>query len=108
MEFGSPVGAPMPRRAGQRIGAASAAALLAALVIPAIAAAHIERASYWPDPKPDCSISPCAGGEVLTARSLASAVNTVVAPTCSSRGSVRLSLRGPKGQRLRSVKIYVN
>src|SRR5437764_13121659 len=51
-----------------------AAALVAALILPAIASAHIERASYWPDPAPDCSVSPCAGGEVPTARSLASAV----------------------------------
>src|SRR5437763_881680 len=39
-----------------------------------MARAHIERASYWPDPAPDCSISPCAGGQVPTARSLESAV----------------------------------
>src|SRR5437764_10021894 len=53
-----------------------AAALVAALILPAIASAHIERASYWPDPAPDCSVTPCAGGEVPTARSLASAVST--------------------------------
>ena len=35
----------------------------------------MERPSYWPDPKPDCTISPCAGGEVPTARSLASALD---------------------------------
>ena len=52
------------------------AAVVAALVVPAVASAHIERASYWPDPAPDCSISPCAGGEVPTARSLASALST--------------------------------
>src|SRR5436309_6006308 len=53
-----------------------AAALVAALILPAIASAHIERASYWPDPAPDCTISPCAGGQVPTARSLASALST--------------------------------
>src|SRR2546423_11840030 len=53
-----------------------AAALVAALVLPASASAHIERASYWPDPAPDCSIKPCAGGQVPTARSLASALTT--------------------------------
>src|SRR5438067_11798235 len=53
-----------------------AAALVAALILPAIASAHIERASYWPDPAADCSVTPCAGGEVPTARSLASAVST--------------------------------
>src|SRR2546421_3151241 len=53
-----------------------AAALVAALILPAIASAHVERASYWPDPAPDCSVTPCAGGEVPTARSLASALST--------------------------------
>jgi hypothetical protein len=45
-----------------------------ALVMCAAAAAHIERPSYWPLPGPDCSIHPCAGGAVPTARSLASAL----------------------------------
>src|SRR5437016_1178705 len=53
-------------------GVVTAAALVGALLAPALASAHIERASYWPDPAPDCSVSPCAGGEVPTARSLAS------------------------------------
>ena len=45
-----------------------------AMALPASALAHTERASYWPDPAPDCSVDPCAGGEVPTPRSLASAV----------------------------------
>jgi hypothetical protein len=49
---------------------------LGALAAPATASAHIERASYWPDPAPDCSISPCAGGEVPTARPLSTALST--------------------------------
>ena len=53
-----------------------AAAVVAALLLPAAALAHIERASYWPDPAPDCSISPCAGGAVPTPRSLQSALAT--------------------------------
>ncbi|MGA9103058.1 right-handed parallel beta-helix repeat-containing protein [Aeromicrobium sp.] len=49
---------------------------LFAVLQPSMAAqAHVERPSYWPDPKPDCSVSPCAGGEVPTARSLASALD---------------------------------
>ena len=49
---------------------------LFAVLLPSMAAqAHVERPSYWPDPKPDCSVSPCAGGEVPTARSLASALD---------------------------------
>jgi hypothetical protein len=79
------------------------------LVLPALASAHIERASYWPDPKPDCSIHPCAGGEVPTARPLSSAASTVRGGlTCTTSRSVVVKLKGPKGQRLRSARIYVN
>ena len=39
------------------------------------AAAHVERPSYWPDPKPDTSVSPPAGGEVPEIRTLASALD---------------------------------
>src|SRR4029079_3654342 len=54
---------------------AGAGALVAPLLaVPTIASAHVERPSYWPDPNPDCSVSPCAGGAVPTARSLASAL----------------------------------
>src|SRR5881392_1857041 len=63
-------------KAGCRWCVGLAAALLSVLLAPALASAHIERASYWPDPAPDCSVTPCAGGEVPTARSLASAVTT--------------------------------
>jgi hypothetical protein len=49
-------------------------ATLLALAIPATAAAHLERPSYWPDPAPDAAVSPAAGGKVPKARSLASAV----------------------------------
>jgi hypothetical protein len=52
------------------------AALLSILLVPAFASAHVERASYWPDPAPDCSISPCAGGAVPKARTLASSLDT--------------------------------
>ena len=46
------------------------------VLLPTVAAeAHVERPSYWPDPKPDCSISPCAGGEVPDAKTLASALD---------------------------------
>jgi hypothetical protein len=49
--------------------------LLALALACAPAAAHVERASYWPDPAPDCSVKPCTGGAVPKARSLASALN---------------------------------
>src|SRR4051794_15077476 len=48
-------------------------AALLLLAVPAVA--HVERASYWPDPAPDCSITPCAGGKVPKIRSLASALD---------------------------------
>jgi hypothetical protein len=52
------------------------AVVIAALLVPAAAFAHIERASYWPDPAPDCSIKPCAGGAVPKAKSLKSALDS--------------------------------
>ena len=49
---------------------------LVTVLLPSVAAqGHVERPAYWPDPRPDCTISPCAGGEVPTARSLASALD---------------------------------
>jgi hypothetical protein len=50
--------------------------VLGALVLANAAAGHIERASYWPDPAPDNSVSPPAGGKVPVARTLDSALNT--------------------------------
>jgi hypothetical protein len=50
-------------------------ALLALAVMATPALAHVERASYWPDPAPDCSIKPCTGGKAPKARPLASALN---------------------------------
>jgi hypothetical protein len=48
---------------------------LLALALSASALAHVERASYWPDPAPDCAVKPCTGGAVPKARSLASALD---------------------------------
>jgi hypothetical protein len=48
---------------------------LAVLVGATAVSAHVERASYWPDPAPDASIEPPAGGEVPEARSLYTALN---------------------------------
>ena len=49
-------------------------ALVALTALGGVALGHIERSSYWPNPAPDCSIQPCAGGHVPAARSLASAL----------------------------------
>jgi hypothetical protein len=59
----------------RRLRVAFAAAVAWLLIVPAIAIAHVERASYWPDPAPDCSIKPCAGGAVPKIRGLKSALN---------------------------------
>jgi hypothetical protein len=45
------------------------------LGVPGLALAHVERTAYWPDPRPDTSVKPAAGGKVPKARSLASALN---------------------------------
>jgi Right handed beta helix region len=45
------------------------------VALPALALAHIERASYWPDPGPDTSVNPPAGGSVPAVRPLATALN---------------------------------
>ena len=45
-------------------------AVLGTLALPAAAVAHLERPSYWPDPAPDTSIKPAAGGKVPELRSL--------------------------------------
>ena len=45
------------------------------LAVPGAAMAHVERPSYWPDPAPDTSVNPPAGGKVPKIRSLASALN---------------------------------
>src|SRR6185312_4534816 len=66
----------MEKSAGLRLCVSLLVGILGVLMVPALASAHVERASYWPDPGPDCSISPCAGGAVPTARPLATAVTT--------------------------------
>jgi Right handed beta helix region len=50
------------------------AAVAGLLLAAAPALAHVERTAYWPDPRPDTSVSPPAGGAVPQARSLASAL----------------------------------
>jgi hypothetical protein len=58
----------MPRRA--------LPVLFLLLAFPAGALAHVERASYWPDPAKDCvHVKPCAGGKVPKAKSLRSSLN---------------------------------
>src|SRR4030081_3691191 len=69
-------------------------AALAVFLIQTVAVAHIERASYWPLPGPDCTVHPCAGGSVPAARSLGSALKP-------SRGSkTRVVCQGDSLRRL--------
>src|SRR3954447_16978690 len=57
----------------RRFGVGAWVVALALLGAAAPALAHVERTSYWPDPRPDTSVTPPAGGGVPKARSLASA-----------------------------------
>jgi hypothetical protein len=66
------------REAGHhRRGTLVVAIAIAAVVVllPALALAHIERASYWPNPAPDTSSKPAAGGKVPAVRKIFSALN---------------------------------
>jgi Right handed beta helix region len=63
------------RSIGGRRLAAIAIALGLLIALPALALAHIERASYWPDPAPDASVTPPAGGSVPAVRSIFSALS---------------------------------
>jgi hypothetical protein len=60
------------RRGTLIVGIAIAAV---AVLVPAVALAHIERASYWPDPAPDKSVKPAAGGSVPAVRKVFSALD---------------------------------
>lgn len=50
------------------------ALLVALLCVPAAALAHVERPAYWPDPAPDTSVKPAAGGKVPKIRTLSSSL----------------------------------
>ncbi len=65
---------PMPAVV-RRLFLALTIAMIATLLTPTISSAHVERPSYFPDPKPDCAVQPCAGGKIPSTRALASALN---------------------------------
>ena len=87
-----------PRSSGSTRAFVTAALTGLALVVlmPAMAQAHVERPSYWPNPAPDCSVSPCAGGKVPVARSLSSALDD------SRPGRTRVVCQADSLDRLRS------
>src|SRR6266498_3170153 len=61
---------------GRRRLVAIAVAMGLLVALPALALAHIERASYWPDPAPDTSVTPPAGGAVPDVRPLSTALDS--------------------------------
>jgi hypothetical protein len=73
-----------------------------------VAVGHVERSSYWPDPAPDTSVRPAAGGKVPKARSLASALrrrargDTYV--VCKSN-SLRRAMRSIRSARRKGWKV---
>ena len=73
-----------------------------------VAFAHVERSSYWPDPAPDTSVTPAAGGKVPKARGLASALrrrargDTYV--VCKSN-SLRRAIRSVRSARRKGWKV---
>lgn len=70
----------------------AALTLAAALALPALASAHLERPSYWPDPAVDESVKGGAGGKVPKARSLKSAV------TEKGPGDTHVACKGRDGR----------
>jgi hypothetical protein len=73
------------------------------LALPAVAFAHLERPSYWPDPAPDGTVNPPAGGVVPTARPLASLI------TGAGPGGVLVVCKGSGGAAsLAALKTSVN
>src|SRR5688572_25175648 len=66
---------PRSNRISAAVGAIGLLMGLLSALAASPAAAHVERPSYWPDPKPDTSVNPPAGGEVPEIRTLASALD---------------------------------
>jgi Right handed beta helix region len=73
---------------GTRRGAVILLALGALVALPALALGHVERASYWPDPGPDTSVNPPAGGAVPAVRPLDTALDD------SQPGTTRVVCKG--------------
>jgi hypothetical protein len=79
---------------GRKWLVALAFGLVALIAFPSLASGHIERASYWPDPAPDTSIKPAAGGKVPAVRGLFSALDPAPA------GDTRVVCKGNSMQTL--------
>src|SRR5829696_2585072 len=85
------------RRATRRRGTLVIALAIAAIavLVPAFALAHVERASYWPDPGADTSVKPAAGGSVPAVRKVFSALNK------KKPGTTRVVCASVPGKKLR-------
>jgi hypothetical protein len=83
---------------GRRLLSTLAAVTIALGVLAAAAYGHVERSSYWPDPAPDKSVQPAAGGKVPRARSLGSALRA------KARGDTRVVCgRGSLKRAIKSI-----
>src|SRR5690349_5773041 len=80
----------------RRVATVALLVLLGSVLTPLAASAHVERPSYRPNPKPDCAVSPCAGGKVPEARTLRSALDD------SRRGQTRVVCKQDSMKRLRA------
>jgi hypothetical protein len=70
-----PIGHPPLRAVLVALVLGLAGGLAVPVLLAAPARAHVERPSYFPNPRPDCSVDPCAGGKVPSERSLVSALD---------------------------------
>jgi hypothetical protein len=92
------------RRATHRRGTVVIAIAIAAVavLVPALAFGHIERASYWPNPGADTSVKPAAGGSVPAVRKVFSALNKKkpgkTRVVCSQMPSKKLKKHGTTKQ----------
>jgi hypothetical protein len=69
------IASPRSRRIGAAVSAIGLLLGLMSALAASPASAHVERPSYWPDPKADCTVAPCAGGKIPTIRTLGSALD---------------------------------
>jgi Right handed beta helix region len=76
----------------RRIIALAVGTVAVAILVPALAFAHIERASYWPDPAGETVDGVQAGGQVPAIRSLFSALDEKLP------GTTRVVCQGEDGQ----------
>jgi hypothetical protein len=84
------------KRAGWRRPSVIGSIALGAFALAALAGlahAHPERPSYWPDPRPDTSVKPHAGGKVPSARKLRTAIKP------RARGTTHVVCKGQSARR---------